>query len=341
MSDIQRTRIEFYSQTREAWEVMYEDCAKAAQSIEFEQYIIRNDGIGRQFMTLFAGKARDGVRVNLLLDRVGSRDLYGSDLVADVVKSGGAVNFYNSIGWLNLFAPSTWLPRNHSKVLIVDSEIAHIGSICIADYMAQWRELHARIGGGLASKIAGEAADDPDFDYIVAKPRLTPRPIYRELLARINGAKASICIATPYFLAPRRLRTALWKAARRGVNVRIIVTDITDVPFALYVSRTYFPNLLKEGIRLFSYNGTVYHAKYSVIDGQWATMGSVNLDYLSLLENREANIVTTHGGTIRQLENRFLDDLAHCAEIRPDFWSDIPLREKIIGYLGRLVKRMI
>jgi cardiolipin synthase A/B len=341
MNEAQKTRIELYSGTRKAWEVMYEDCLTAAQSIEFEQYIIRNDDNGRQFMTMVAGKARDGVNVKLLLERVGSRHLYGSGMVRDIVKNGGTVDFYNSISWLNLFAPSTWLPRNHSKIMVIDSKIAHIGSACIADYMAAWRDLHARISGGLVSKIAGGTPDDADFDYMVAKPHLTPSPIYRELLARINRATKSVYMATPYLLAPGGLRRALRRAARRGVDVRIIVTETTDVPFAVYVSRSFFPRLLKEGIRLFSYKGAVYHAKYSIIDGQWATMGSANLDYLSLLRNREANIVMTHPGTVRQLESQFLGDLGHCVEIRPDFWRSVPLREKIIGYLGRLVKRMI
>ncbi len=339
---------------------MYEDCLVAECSIEFEQYILRGGEIGRRFMTLFANKAKKGVIVNLLLDRVGSRDLFGSKLVEDIIDAGGTVNFYNSIGWLNLFAPATWFPRNHSKIMIIDSKIAHIGSVCIADYMAEWRDSHARITGVLVAEIAKdfsyiwkqsmgrqgisrimEISEDPDFDYLIAKPHLTPSPIYLELLAQIRRAEKHIYMATPYFLPPQGLRRALRMAARRGVDVRVILTEQTDVPLAVRVSRSYFPQLLREGIRLFSYQGTVYHAKYSSIDGHWATMGSVNLDYLSLLENREANIVMTHRETIQELERQFFQDLSSCEEIKSEFWRKIPLKDKIIGYLGRLVKRMI
>ncbi len=356
----QKTQILFYSRTSDAWAIMYEDCAKAKKSIEFEQYIIRNDEVGQKFMELFAKKAREGITIHLLLDRVGSRDLYGSKLVQDIIEHGGSVNFYNLIGWLNLFSPGTWFPRNHTKTLLIDSCIVHIGSVCLADYMVSWRDLHARITGVLVAEIARdfsyiwkrsagrkgisritEVSDDPDFDYLIAKPHLAPSPIYRELVAKIHAAKHHVYMATPYFLPPQGLRRALRSAANRGVDVRVILTEQTDVPLAVHVSRTYFPKLLKDGLRLFSYKETVYHAKYSVIDGEWATMGSVNLDYLSLLENREANIVMTHYDTVQELEKQFYSDLENCSEIKPDFWQKISLYNKMIGYLGRSVKRML
>jgi cardiolipin synthase len=77
------------------------------------------------------------------------------------------------------------------------------------------------------------------------------------------------------------------------------------------------------------------------VDEKWATMGSVNLDYLSLLQNREANIVMTRHDTVQDLKKQFYSDLKNCDEIKPDFWKRIPLHYKIIGYLGRSVKRMI
>ena len=355
----EKTQLQFFARTGDAWEAMYEDCLKAQKSIEFEQYIIRDDEIGRRFMELFRNKALNDVMIRLLLDRVGSRSLFRSKLVQDIVEAGGAVNFYNPIGLLNLFAPATWFPRNHTKTMLIDNAVCHIGSACLADYMANWRDLNARITGTLVSEIAKDFSyiwkraanqkckrpdisdDNPDFSYLVAKPRMTPSPIYRELLTQIRQAKKTVYMATPYFLPPYGLRRALRQAAQRSVDIKVIYSDITDVPLAVHTSRTYFRRFLNEGVRLFSYKGTVYHAKYSVIDGTWATMGSVNLDYLSLLRNREANIVITEQDTIRRLEKEFANDMQRCEEILPNFWMRVPLRYKIIGYIGRIFKRML
>ncbi|MCF8496255.1 MAG: hypothetical protein K9G62_06275 [Alphaproteobacteria bacterium] len=356
----QKTQIAFYSRTSDAWTAMYDDCVKAQKSIEFEQYILRDDEIGQRFMMLFAKKAKEGLTIRVLLDRVGSRDMYGSKIVQDIKDHGGAIEFYNPINWLNLFVPTTWFPRNHTKTMLIDSRIAHIGSVCLASYMADWRDLHARISGVLVDEITQDfshiwkrtadrtavsrdtaASGDPDFDYLIARPHLTPSPIYRQLLAQIHSAKEHIYMATPYFLPPYGLRQALCSAAQRGVDVRVILTEQTDVPLAIHVSRSYFPRLLKKGLRIFSYKGTVFHAKYSIVDGKWATMGSVNLDYLSLLENREANIVITRHDAVQNLKKQFYGDLENCDEIDSDFWKKIPLHYKIIGYLGRSVKRMI
>jgi cardiolipin synthase len=359
--DPQKTEIEFHSRTREAWESMYADCQRAQHSIEFEQYILRDDEIGRKFMTLFVEKAKAGVNIRLLLDRVGSRGMFNSQLVKDLTDHGGAVEFYNPIGWPNLFAPSTWFPRNHTKTMLIDSGIVHIGSACLAQYMADWRDLSARITGTLVEEIEKdfsyvwvsarerrviarpeEVSDDPDFDYLVAKADLTPSPIYRQLLAQIHAARDYIYMATPYFLPPLGLRRALRHAARRGVDVRVVLTEQSDVPLAVHVSRSYFTALMRHGIKLYSYNkDTVFHAKYTLIDGKWATMGSVNLDYLSLLLNREANIVMRRADTVEDLKQEFMNDLGNCREIPQDFWKSIPFYYKIIGYLGRSIKRML
>lgn len=357
--DAAPTKLQFFSRTGDAWEAMYADCLKAEKSIEFEQYIIRDDEVGHRFLKLFRDKAKSGVMIRLLLDRIGSRSLYHSKLVQDVVEAGGAVNFYNPIGWINIFAPATWFPRNHTKTMLIDNTICHIGSACLADYMADWRDLHARITGTLVSEIGKDFSyiwkhaanqkctrpniydDDPDFSYIVAKPRLTPSPIYRELLSQIRKSKKTIHIATPYFLPPYGLRRALRRAANRGVDIKVIYSDHTDVQLAVHTSRTYFPKFLREDIRLFSYKRTVYHAKYTIIDGTWGTMGSANLDYLSLLRNREANILIAHAETVKELEAQFAQDMKYCEEIPHDFWQHVPLRLKIIGYIGRIFKRML
>lgn len=351
--------IQLYPWTHEAWQAMYDDCARAERSIEFEQYIIRNDEVGHKFLTLFADKARQGVKVRLLLDRVGSRTVFSSPFISHIMDNGGEVIFYNPIRWINLLTPWRWFPRNHVKTLLIDSHTAYVGGVCLADYMADWRDLHARITGAPIKIIEADFArtwgrmserkirrrdrheDNGDTDYIVARPSFPSHPIYERLLAQIAQAEKTICLATPYFMPPKRLRRALKKAALRGVDIKVIVSEQTDVPLAVYVSRSYFPYLIKHGIRVFSYKKTVIHAKYAVIDGQWATMGSTNMDYLSLLRNREANLIINDPAVINGIQQHFHGSLAESEELEKDFWHHIPLPAKLAGYLGRPMKKMI
>ena len=353
------TKLEFYSRTCDAWEAMYCDCLKAIASIEFEQYIMQNDEIGRRFLTLFAAKAKEGVAVHLLLDQIGSRSLIYSPLISQLRECGGTINFYNPIPWIHVFMPSTWFPRNHTKTMLIDSSIAYIGSVCLADYMSDWRDLYARVTGDLVDSIVQDfayiwartagvmnipsrpAASNSAFHYVVAKARMTPSPVYKELLSEIGKAEKSIYLATPYFMPPLRLRHALLKAIKRGVTVKVMVTEKSDVPFADLVSCSYFPRFIRAGISILSYNKSVFHAKYTVIDDSWGTMGSTNIDYLSLLSNREANILIRDPATIAVLKKGFIGDMAHCVILSPDVWKNTPFLSKIIGYLGRAIKRMI
>ena len=352
-------QLQLYSRTHEAWQAMYQDCLMAKISIEFEQYIIRNDEIGRNFLNLFAEKARQGVRIHLLFDRVGSRKIFSSPIINNIRESGGRVVFYNPIGWINLLAPMTWFPRNHVKALLIDSSVAHIGSACLADYMKDWRDIHARVTGDPVGEIEKEFSytwaranrgidsiskgitADGDFRYLVARPLLFPNPIYRELLFEISRAQHNIYLATPYFMPPLRLRMALKNAVRRGVKVHVIVTEKTDVPLAVHVSRSYFPTFIRNGIRIFSYKETVFHEKYAIVDDQWAMLGSTNIDYLSLVRNRESNLLIRDEDTIEYLRQHFIRDRESCEELHADFWKKLPLPSRIIGYLGRFLKKMI
>lgn len=212
--------MKIYSWTHEAWEAMYQDCVAAKISIEFEQYIVRNDEIGQRFLRLFAQKARNGLRIRLLLDRVGSRKVFHSELIKKIREGGGQVIFYNPIGWLNLFTPWAWFPRNHVKAVLVDSQIAYVGGVCLADYMKEWRDMHARLIGAPAHAVEEDFSflwkrattrkkqvrhfvkQDGKFNYVIAQPSLPSNPIYQELLKQINAAKDYIYIGTPYFLPP-------------------------------------------------------------------------------------------------------------------------------------------
>lgn len=331
------------------WRRMYADCEAARTSIEYEQYILRNDAVGLKFLRLFADKARQGVRVRLLLDRVGSRECFGTPELEDLRQAGARVDFYNPLHLGHLFYPARWFPRNHTKTLVVDGRILHLGSACLADYMESWREAHARLSD---APVAGLAADF-DVEDVPAKQERScgisymssqpgrRNPIYRELLARIRQAHKSVYLVTPYFLPPVMLRRALRRAAKRGLDVRLIAAEKADVPFAGMVSQTYYPRAVKAGIKVYLYSPAVLHAKYAIIDDEWAMIGSTNLDYLSLLRNREANLIVTDAGAVHQLTVRFMQDAGDSIAVTRDFWHNVPWPQKIIGVLGRAMKKVL
>lgn len=354
------TDIAFFSDTAEAWDALYADCAQAAQSIDIEQYIFAGDETGQRFLDLFTEKARQGVQVRLLLDGIGSRGMILNDKTAALRAAGGVVKFYNVITWRKLLSPSKWLPRNHNKVMLIDDRIAHVSSAGLLQLMRGWRELHARCTGALATDIgeyfsklwqkdgrkycappaSGQDASAP-YRFVVSEPRLRRGLVYKELLAQIARARKNVFLVAPYFLPPLRLRLAMKKAAARGVDVRVITSEETDVSLADCVSRSYFPALHRRHLRLFLHHRCVLHAKYACVDGDWATVGSTNLDYLSLLRNREANIIIRDREAIARLEAIFHETLADCHAFDKDYWRRLPFYYKLAGYLGRTIRGIL
>lgn len=352
--------IRFYYRTSEIWDAMYADCAAAQASIEFEQYIIMDDGAGRRFLELFARKAAQGVKVRLLFDGVGSRGILFSPHLDKIRKAGGEIHFYNPLHSHRAFNPRRWLPRSHVKTLLVDGRIAHTGSACLWEVMKHWHELHCRFTGDGAQDVArhferlwkAEEKDekvrgnDPaDMNaatgYAVSAPALHMNPIYKQLLSKIKAAKTSVRLVTPYFLPPHRLRRALIKAAKRGVNVEILMSAKTDVPLADHVSHSYFPGLLRHGIKIFLYPYQVLHAKYAIIDDTWATVGSTNMDYLSLLKNREANLIIRDHAALLELRAGSDAYMRDARQADMNYVHSIPLLQRITGYLGRCMKEML
>ena len=343
------TTVNFYHKTDQAWQAMYDDCVLATESIEFEQYILLDDVAGHRFLELFARKAADGVRVRLLLDPIGSLGVESSPSFKKIIEAGGRIEFYNRLGLANLFLPGTWYPRNHTKTLLIDSKVGYVGSVCLAEEMRDWNDFHMRFEGDLAEEVARSfhgaqtQSNHPSalFRYQFSQPHQRHNPLYEELLIEITRAKKEICLASPYFLAPRRLRKALYAAIQRGVRINVMISEKTDVRIADFVTRTYFRTLLRHGVRIFLYSGGMMHAKYVAIDQSWATIGSSNLDYLSLLHNREANVLIRDSATVKDIQDHFKDDLTSCQHVTLDYCRRIPFPQLLAGWMGRPLKRIL
>ena len=160
-------------------------------------------------------------------------------------------------------------------------------------------------------------------------------PFYRALLGAIDAAQLRVRATTAYFVPTRRLTRALIRAARRGVQVELMLPGYTDFWAPLYAGRSHYGALLRAGVRVFERHDTLLHAKTCVIDGVWATVGSSNLDWRSMLHNAEANIVILDEDIGTQLERVFEDDLLRCREIKLETWRHRDAMHRVKEWVAR------
>ncbi len=259
--------------------------------------------------------------------------------------------------------------RTHRKMCLIDQRVAWIGSFNCSGchcrtYRCEdsWRDTGARVEGLAVAELY------QSFNWVwrrswrLSRRQMRPpvvwpgvlkrreesglvrlndtlrqrRRMFRELIDRIAGAKRRVWVTAAYFVPNHRLVTALGRAARNGIDVRMLMPTKSDVVFMPWVSAAFYLALLKQGVRIYEYLPRVLHAKTVMID-DWLTVGSTNLNYRSLLHDLEADIVLLHPRTHKAYERAYLDDLAQAREVTIDDWRRRPWRQK---WLGRIALRI-
>jgi len=245
---------------------------------------------------------------------------------------------------------SSWFLRDHRKILIVDGEVAHAGGVGIDDRMKHWRDTNVRMTGPVVSEM--QAGFDriwtipsrykfsqhkplfktgEDFSFLLNSPQFRGRYIYHDLRKTIRKAKHYIYLTTPYFVPSILIFTALVRAAERGVDVRIIVPGSSDVRIADIATGSYFLLALNAGIKLYRYDEKrILHAKTGVIDDAWGTVGSANIDNLSMLLNFEGNVRSSNPAFIAELKQQFMDDISLSKLVTKKEWAARPLLLKLM-----------
>lgn len=360
------TKWTLYTANEEAWNAMLEDCAKAEKSIALEQFIFANDDYGRRMIEICKERASKGVEVRFLWDAVGSFTFLGSNLAEELRKSGVRLIFWRTLipGYYNVTDFRSWFLRNHRRTLVIDGKIGYTGSMCFKDTMKGWRDTNARFEGPIVGQMHSafdrmwaraekkkyspprSQSVDAEFQYVTNFPRPGERHLYRTLVEAVRNARNYIYITTPYFVPTHRLVRVIKLAAHRGVDVRILVPEKTNHYPALDLgARSYFSTLLESSVRIFLYptnNGlSLNHGKAIVIDGEWATTGSLNLDNVSLLYNFEANVVSTSSKFAEELASHFVHDMSRSREIDPDQWRGRFFLEKLPEYAIKLVRKFL
>ncbi|MDP9125015.1 MAG: phospholipase D-like domain-containing protein, partial [Pseudomonadota bacterium] len=158
---------------------------------------------------------------------------------------------------------------------------------------------------------------------------------YRALLSALDASQHRVFLTTAYLVPTRRLMRSLLKAARRGVDVHLLLPGVSDFWAPLQAGRSHYSRLLRAGIHLHELHDTLLHAKTCVIDGMWTTVGSSNLDWRSFLHNAEANLVVLDATLAQEMERVFMDDVARAKEIVRAEWARRGLRQRIVETLAR------
>ena len=302
---------------REAFPAMEQAIEAAQHHIHAMFYLWLPDNAGRHLRDLLAAKARQGVKVRVLVDAVGSPGL-GRAFVTPLRDAGARLVSFLPVR----FRP--WAPtfnfRNHRKLLAVDTEVAITGGMNIGDnYEQRWRDLAARIRGPAVAQLnsvfeedwffaTGEdiGEDAPARDYAAAQGQAAAAPgalaacaviasgpdrlqnrIHDAFFLAISQARQRVLLTTPYFIPSHAIIAALRGAAQRGVTVQILLPRRSDVRLVALASRSFYPGLLEEGAQIFEYSRGMVHAKALVIDDWLSVLGSANVDSRSFRLNFE------------------------------------------------------
>lgn len=351
------TPLEVFVEGDALYEAMLDDIGRAERSVRLESYIVTSDAVGRVFMEALSRCAARGIDVWLRADHAGSwRELKGVDI--DRLRTAG-VRFEFSRAWSPL-RPFALNRRNHRKLLVVDEAAAFVGGFNIhapsserAVGRSRWRDTHVRFIGepAAAAAVVFDRYHDVQPDWLPPKtgsrwllPNRSKACRHRlrcELHDTLRGAKSRVWATTPYYVPDRLTQKLLCHAALNGADVRLLVPGKSDVPLAQWAARASYAWLLACGVRIYEYTPRVLHAKTLLVDADWATVGTSNLDYRSLFVNDELNLIDECGELNSVLARIFLDDLRESEEVLAMPWSQRPWRRRVAEAIGWWARRWL
>ena len=348
---------------------MFKAIQSAGDHINFETYLFDDDNIGRRFADLLLEKQEQGVQVNLIYDSVGSQNTPAA-FFKHLRDSGIEVLEFNPVNPLKAKKIDFLTHRDHRKILIVDGKIAFTGGVNISGVYSSspsgqgsdgqpWRDTHVRIEGPAVAEFQKLFLDTwkrqkgPELALKNYFPELKQqgneliqvigsthgeknRVTYIMYVSAITFAEKSMDLTNAYFVPDEQAMTAFTDAAKRGVDVRLIVPGASNHGLVFYAGRSRYEDLLESGVKLYERQGGMLHAKTAVIDGIWSTVGSTNLDLWSFARNDEVNAVVLGREFAAEMEAMFAADIAASHEIRREEWRSRPLTSRIKEWLARL-----
>ena len=354
-------RIALLSTGDEAYAAMLAAIDTAERSILMETYIFDRDGAGERFVAALSAAVARGVAVRVLIDAVGARYSIPS-IVSDLRQANVPVDVFNGNIVMGLRLPYANL-RTHRKILIVDGSVAFTGGLNIrAGFCTEFSgeaaalDTHFRLTGPVVSdlfriacedwrfsggdNLSGEAwqivppPDAPDSGMLArvvpSGPDKSLETNHRMLMGAVSVAKRHIRIMSPYFLPDRELISAIVTAARRGVEIDIVVPSANNLKLVDLAMTAQFDQLLKYGCRIWRASGAFNHSKLTVVDGAWSYVGSSNIDPRSLRLNFEVDIEVVDPDFADLIGNRIDAALSQAREVKLEDLTARPFAQRLV-----------
>ena len=331
------SEVTVYTYGEDLYRDMLDAIRQAEHRVCFETYIWKSDAVGEAFKAALAEAADRGVEVYVVFDEF-----------ANLVVPRSFFRFPDNLHVrrhpliTSGFKPIRNSGRDHRKLLVVDDKAAFLGGYNIgALYATDWRDTHARLTGDVVWDVqnafidywnlftnrrrpplldSGSSRWTPEIRIHRNIPRTLVYPIRGMYLEAIDRASHHIYITHAYLIPDTDMLQALIRAVRRGADVQIIVPAQSNHIVADWLSRGFYSQLLRGGVRLLLYQGAMVHAKTATIDGQWSTIGTANLDRLSMLGNYEINLEVFGRDVAAQMEEIFAVDASNCVELTFAEW---------------------
>ncbi|SFK14435.1 cardiolipin synthase [Halobacillus dabanensis] len=312
------------------FEELFQNIADAEKQVDVYFFLIDRDYISENFLEILKNKARNGVSVRLLVDRIGGYKI-NKKAREDLKEAGVEFHFAETPGFPFFFY--RFNRRNHRKITVIDGKISYVGGFNIGkNYIGEsakfgnWRDYHLRLTGPVVSDMhkillddwylaTGEQIDHcpPPKEEGNYKLRIIPTDgveLEGEFDHIIQSAKQEILIGTPYFIPTDRLQNSLKTAIKKGVNLIIMVPMKADHPFVKPAAIPYLEELYRLGAKIYLFDAGFYHSKVIMVDGQFADIGTANFDRRSLFLNKEVNTYVYDEAFIGELKKGYMEDVA-------------------------------
>jgi cardiolipin synthase len=335
-----------------------------------------SDGpVGQTFADALIERQRNGVQVNLLYDSLGSLATPAS-FFDKMRQNGIAVLQYRPVNPFEAKLHWTFNHRNHRKMLIVDGRIAFTGGVNLSeDYasglrpsenrapLESWRDTDIEVQGPAVAEFQRLFVSDW---YYQQSLRLSPREyfpnlqrqggeivraigsvpqqfslIYVTLSSAIANSETNVYITNAYFAPDHQMLRTLESAARRGVDVRLLLPSQSDEPFIVSAARSHYDGLLKSGVKIYEWQGEMLHAKTATIDGVWSTVGTSNLDWWSIARDNELNAIIVGHSFANEMALMFRNDLETCRQMELEKWKHRGLRERLDETAARMIEPLL
>ena len=361
-----------------AWDAIFAALRSARNTIHIESFIFEELDFNARLSEVLIERQRAGVAVRVIYDSFGSLSTPRGFL--DLLHANGvALCEFNPINPLRarLWRPNH---RDHRKIVVVDDRVAFTGGINFHSVYRSgsamrtaastsaleegWRDTHVELRGEAVDELQQlflatwkkqscgsiaplavrpkEVHTGPHHVAIIgSSPDGMPSRMYLLLAAAITYSRESVWLTSAYFAPDENTINALKAAARRGVDVRLLLPGITDSDAALRAGQSHYADLLTAGVRIFERHDALLHAKTAVIDSAWATIGSSNLDWRSFCQNDEVNAVFLDLDIGRQMRDVFEADVAVADEIRLEQWQQRSQSSRAKEWLARQFDRFL